>query len=191
MSIVFRISTEFDDRPATAATVNARQLAAFRALLRSEGERTGTRLIDPDGEDALLADTFEARVCPLALAAIARIFDYATDAITVIEEAQFRSRRVQLWRASPTGPLRMRVALTSDRGHELDLCEAPAMALLESLGLRADMVGEVPTETLRGRLANPTVQRRLREQDLDRYLPRLERLLADARFDDSSRFEWA
>ncbi len=84
MSIVFRISTEFDDRPATAATVNARQLAAFRALLRSEGERTGTRLIDPDGEDALLADTFEARVCPLALAAIARIYDYATDAITVI-----------------------------------------------------------------------------------------------------------
>jgi hypothetical protein len=101
------------------------------------------------------------------------------------------SHGVQLWRASPTGPLRMRVALTSDRGHELDLCEAPAMALLESLGLRADMVGEVPTETLRGRLANPTVQRRLREQDLDRYLPRLERLLADARFDDSSRFEWA
>ena len=85
----------------------------------------------------------------------------------------------------------MRVAETSDRALELDLPATPAMALLESLGLRADSVGEIPIETLRQRLANPAVQRRLNDAELAHYLPSLTTLIESARLDDSSRFEWA
>ena len=191
MSIGFRIATDLDDRIVPPAEITARQLAAFRARLAAEGDRTGETLLHCRGGDEELSDNFEARVCPFALATLARLFDYATDVITVLEEAQFRARRVKVWHTSPNGPIRMRVAETSDRALELDLPATPAMALLESLGLRADSVGEIPIETLRQRLANPAVQRRLNDAELAHYLPSLTTLIESARLDDSSRFEWA
>ena len=61
MSIVFRIATAADDRDGPTATINARQLAAFRSLLRAEGSRLGLALIDPDDdEETPLAYSFEA-----------------------------------------------------------------------------------------------------------------------------------
>ncbi|HEX7855021.1 MAG TPA: hypothetical protein VF503_15130 [Sphingobium sp.] len=192
MSITFRIAIAADDQSRPIATLNARQLAAFRAFLREESVRSATVLLDPDAaEDAFLSYHFEARVCPLALASIARVFDFQTDAITVIEEAQFRSRRVSVYRIEETGKINMRVALTSDLGLELDLASGNAYALLEGLGLRPDSVGEIPIDTMRARLANPAVRRRAGELGVAAYLDRLDQLLASAHADDTSRLEWA
>lgn len=192
MSITFRIATAADDQPRPIATINARQLAVFRAFLREESERTGATLLDPDSaEDAFLSYHFEARVCPLALAAVTRVFDFQTDVISVIDEAQYRCRRVSVYRIEQTGMIRMRVALTSDLGVELDLASANAFALLEGLGLRPDSVGEIPIDTVRARLANPAVRRRAAEHGVTAYLDRLDQVLATADADDTSRLEWA
>ena len=192
MSITFRIATAADDQLRPVATINARQLAVFRAFLREESERTGTVLLDPDAaEDEFLSYHFEARVCPLALAAVSRVFDFQTDVISVIEEAQFRCRRVSVYRIEQTGMIHMRVALTSDLGVELDLASANAFALLEGLGLRPDSVGEIPIDTVRARLANPAVRRRAAEHGVTAYLDQLDQLLATADADDTSRLEWA
>lgn len=192
MSIMFRIATAADDQPGPTAIINARQLAAFRSFLREEGERIGIVLLDPDfADDDYLSYRFEARVCPLALAAVARVFDLQTDVITVLEEAQFRSRRVSVYRTGEAGPITLAVGLTSDLGLELDLATANAYALLEGLGLRPDSIGEIPIEAMRDRLANPAVRRSVEERGGAAYLARLDRLLASARTDDTSRLEWA
>ncbi|PBN42943.1 hypothetical protein [Sphingobium sp. D43FB] len=192
MSITFRIATAADDQPGPRAIINARQLAAFRSFLREESIRTGTLLLDPDAaEDEFLSYHFEARVCPLALAAIVRIFDFQADVISVVEEAQFRCRRVSVYRTEETGTINLKVALTSDLGLELDLASANAIALLEGLGLRPDSVGEIPIDTVRARLSNPAVRRRAAHHGVAAYLGRLDQLLATADADDTSRLEWA
>ena len=122
---------------------------------------------------------------------MARVFDFAADVIAVLDEAQFRSRRVSFYRSRPDGPVAMRPSITSDLGVEMDLASGNAYALLESLGLRPDSVGELPVAEVRKRLDNPAVRRRMREQNIDHYADRLERLIATADTDDSSRFEWA
>ena len=74
MTIIFRIATAADDGHIPVAEIGARELAAFRALLRDESLRLGKRLLNPDGpEDQLLACDFEARVCPLSLSAMAQM----------------------------------------------------------------------------------------------------------------------
>ena len=192
MSITFRIATAADDLQGPVATITARQLAAFRTFLRDESVRTGSVLLDPDAaDDEFLSYHFEARVCPIALASVTRVFDFQTDVISVVEEAQFRSRRVSVFRVEETGSIRMRVSLTSDVGAELDLTTDNAHALLEGLGLRPDSVGEIPIDTVRARLANPAVRRRAAEHDVTAYLDRLDQLLATAAADDTSRLEWA
>ena len=91
MSITFRIATAADDQPGPVATINARQLAAFRAFLREQGERLGIALLDPDTDaERVLALNFEARICPLAIAAIARVFDY--DEAVIAELVRIRPR---------------------------------------------------------------------------------------------------
>lgn len=192
MTIVFRITTSADHQDRQTAIINARQLAAFRELLRREGQRLGTVLLDPDfAEDDYLSYHFEARVCPLALASIARVFDYQADVITVLDEAQFRGRRVSVYREGETGPITLSVGLTSDLGLELDLAYQTAFALLEGLGLRPDSVGEISVDTVRARLADPAVRRQVEAQGAGGYLPRLDRLLATTDLDHSSRLEWA
>lgn len=188
MSITFRIATAADDQPRPTAAINARQLAAFRTLLREQGERLGTALLDPDD---FLSYRFEARICPLALAAVARVFDFQTDAIAVLEEAQFRCRRVSIYRREELGSIAMAVAFTSDLGLELNLANGNAYALLEGLGFRPDSVGEIPIDTARARIANPAVRRQAAEHGVSHYLDRLDRLLATADTDDTSRLEWA
>lgn len=192
MSITFRIATAADDRPGPRAVINARQLAAFRTFLREESVRSRTVLLDPDAaEDAYLSYHFEARVCPLPLAAIARVFDFDADVIGVVEEAQFRCRRVSVWRDEPAGTIAMRVALTSDQGLELDLASGNAEVLLESLGLTPDSIGEIPVDTIRERLANPAVRRRAAAEGITPYLDRLDQLIGLADADETSRLEWA
>lgn len=84
----------------------------------------------------------------------------------------------------------MRVSLNSDAGVEVNLADGSAYALLQSLGLRPDSVGELPVHEVRRRLDNPAVRRRMDEEDVSQFIGALERLLATADLDDSSRFEW-
>ncbi|MFZ2980467.1 MAG: hypothetical protein WA085_05510 [Sphingobium sp.] len=192
MSIVFRIATDADNHQGPVAVITARQLAAFRAFLRAESIRANTVLLAPDAaDDAFLSYRFEARVCPLALASVARIFDFDTAVISVLEEAQFRVRRVSVYRDEGAGTINMRVALTSDLGVELDLASGNAFALLESLGLNPDSVGEIAIAAMRKRLANPAIKRRIAAEGLADYVERLDRLLATADSDETSRLEWA
>lgn len=192
MSITFRIATAADDQPGPVATINARQLAAFRAFLREQGERLGIALLDPDtDEERVLALNFEARICPLAIAAIARVFDYDQTVIAVLDDAQFRGRRVTVWWYEMDRAIRMRVSPKSDAGLELDLATDSAHALLESLALRPDDVGEIPVDTIRERLANPAVRRRADAEGTTRYLDQLDRLLGTADTDSATRLEWA
>lgn len=192
MSITFRVATNADDRPGPIATMNARQLVAFRYYLREEGTRMGAPLLDPDRpDDDYLGYHFEVRICPLALASVARVFDHDADVIQVLEEAQFRGRRVMVYRVEADHSIRMRVALTSDLGLELNLANANAYALLESLGLHPHSVGEIAIPDIRARIANPAVHRRCRETGVADYIGRLDRLLALSDADESSRLEWA
>lgn len=192
MSITFRIATAADDQPGPRAIINARQLAAFRTFLREESTRCRAVLLDPDApEDEYLSYHFEARVCPLALAAIARVFDFDTDVIGVVEEAQFRCRRVSVWRDEAARAIAMSVALTSDQGLELDLASANAAVLLESLGLTPVSIGEISIDAVRARIANPAVQRRAAAEGITTYLDRLNQLIGLADADETSRLEWA
>jgi hypothetical protein len=74
------------------ARVAAGDLSAFLALLRAEGERLGLALVG----SASAFSTFEARVCPLALATLSRPFDHDPAVIAVLDEAQFRDRRITI-----------------------------------------------------------------------------------------------
>jgi len=192
MSITFRVTTAADDQTSPIAIITARQLAVFRTFLRDESIRLGIVLLDPAAaEDAFLSYRFEARVCPLALASVAKVFDFATDVITVVEEAQFRCRRVHVYRDEKTGTIKLGVALTSDLGLEFDLTSNNAFALLDSIGLRADSVGEIPIDTIRTRLAIPAVRRRAAELGITGYVERLDQLFGTAVTDETSRLEWA
>jgi len=188
MSILFRIAVPADESDTPAAIITARQLAALRRYLRAEGERIGRALIEPD---EIIGTSFEARVCPLGLATITGLFDHDPAVISVVEEAQFRGRRIAIHHSRTAAEITMRVALTSDCGLELDLAYGNAYALLEALGMDADSVGEIPLERLRDRLADPATSVRAVERGVAHYLPRIERLLASVAGVDEARLAWA
>ncbi len=188
MSVLFRIAIPADDATSPHAIITARQLAAFRRYLRTEGERIGIALIEPD---EYLGDSFEARVCPLALAAVTGQFDHDPAVISVVEEAQFRGRRLAIHHSADEAEIGMRVALTSDCGLELDLAYGNAYALLEALDIEAESVGEIALDALRSRLSDPSTPARAAVRRVDHYLPRLERLLASANALDDARLVWA
>ena len=188
MTILFRIALPFDDTPPPEAVITARQLAILRRYLRAEGERLGDALIEPD---EMLGDSFEARVCPLALAAVTALFDHAPEVITVVEEAQFRGRRISVHHCDRFAEITMRVALTSDCGLEIDLAYGNAYALLEALGMDPESVGEVTLTKLLERIADPATTARARRFGVDHYLPRLQRLAASADGTEEARLAWA
>ncbi|CCW16971.1 hypothetical protein EBBID32_13100 [Sphingobium indicum BiD32] len=188
MSVLFRIAVPADDATDPHAVITARQLAGFRRFLRAEGERIGVDLMEPD---EYLGDSFEVRVCPLALAAVTGQFDHDPAIITVVEEAQFRGRRIAIHHSAGDAEIRMRVALTSDCGLELDLAYGNAYALLEALDIEAESVGDIALATLRERLADPATPARAAERRVEHYLPRLERLVASASVSDEARLVWA
>ena len=85
----------------------------------------------------------------------------------------------------------MRVSPTSDAGLELDLATDSAHALLESLAIRPDDVGEIPVDAIRARLSNPAVRQRADAEGTTRYLDQLNRLVSYADTDSATRLEWA
>jgi hypothetical protein len=188
MSIVFRVTLPADQDPSPHAEINARQLAALRRLLRTEGTRLGLALIEPD---EVLGDTFEARVCPLALAAVTALFDHAPEVIAIVEEAQFRGRRLSIHHCPRSAAITMRMAMTSDADTELDLAYGNAYALLEALGLDQDSIGEIALVTLHERLADPDIAWRAQLLGVEHYLPRLARLTSGIAQPEEARFSWA
>ncbi|MFT4026828.1 MAG: hypothetical protein QM676_08520 [Novosphingobium sp.] len=188
MSVLVRIAVPADEASDPTAVITARQLAGFRRFLRAEGDRVGIDLMKPD---EYLGDSFEVRVCPLALAAVTGQFDHDPAVISVIEEAQFRGRRIAIHHSASEAEIRMRVALTSDCGLELDLAYGNAYALLEALDIATESVGDIALATLRERLADPSTLTRTAERRVRQYLPRLERLLASARDPEEARLVWA
>ena len=188
MTILFRIALPFDDSPSPQAIITARQLAILRRYLRAEGERLGYVLIEPD---EVLGDSFEARVCPLALAAITALFDHAPEVITVVEEAQFRGRRISVHHCARSAEITMRVAITSDCGLEIDLAYGNAYALLEALGMYPESVGEITLTNLLDRIADPATSARAQRFGVEHYLPRLQRLAASADGAEEARLAWA
>lgn len=188
MSILFRIAVPADEMTDPVATITARQLAAFRGFLHAEGARLGVPLLEPD---EYLDDSFEARVCPLALASITARFDHEPAVIAVVEEAQFRARRVIVRPNRAATEIRMRVALISDRGLELDLASGNAYALLEALDIAAKSTGDIALNMAQDRLRDPATAARARALCVDHYLPRLEMLLMTAPDPAVARLSWA
>ena len=192
MTICFRIATPADDAEGPIAHASAEQVVALYDYLRTQDERCGIALIDPYlDKEHCLAHGFEARVCPLSLASLTRLFDHDTNVIAVIDEAQFRVRRVTIFRSDDEAPFGMRVSFLSDSGCELDLANGNAFALLESLGLPAESAGSVTVDIMRDRLAHPMLRARTYATGLGGYVERLDRLLAIAPADDRARVAWA
>lgn len=117
----------YDDRPAQRhiATATARQVARFRDWLRAEGARLGVDLLPEFDEDDL---SFDARVCPLAIASVAARFDHDEHVVGVVEEAQFMGRRVT-FAGRPDGVIELALSSSPDE----DLGTANASAALSSL----------------------------------------------------------
>ncbi|MDO7836890.1 hypothetical protein Q4610_17730 [Sphingobium sp. HBC34] len=192
MSIVFRIATAADDRDGPTATINARQLAAFRSLLRSEVGRDGRSHRDRTIRPAAVEGD-----APVSELRLVEDGDHIRREVEDARHAGESQRADAGLEAVGERPLLVivgidqREAEPASLGVEMDLATGNAYALLESLGLRPDSVGEMPVDELRKRFENPAVRRRMREQNVDHYADRLARLIATADTDDSSRFEWA
>jgi hypothetical protein len=175
MTITFRIDDGLDTLLPTPAVITTDQLGSLRDLLAEQGERLSFCLLIPEhGEVSEAAFAFEARVCPLALAMVSRCFDHNPSVIAVLDEAQFLGRRVRVWRMDWSGDIRIGLASGLDDVPELEVANGNASALLETLGLDPDSVGELPIAELRQRLSDPRVRRRLDgDAQLSRYVPTL------------------
>ena len=190
MTVTFHIATDADDTCALAAVIPPNRLAAFLDTLRYESGRQGLSLLDCDGDlEVMLSDGFEARVCPLSLAVLARALDYDPAAISVIDDAQFRGRKITIWQREPGGPIEMCPSFTSDTDAEMRLPNSHAFALLESLGIIGWSMGERPVDDIRRELANPNTLDRMAGEDVAHYVPQLERLLAST-IDQDARLIW-
>ncbi|MDX3911171.1 MAG: hypothetical protein QHC67_15330 [Sphingobium sp.] len=191
MTVQFRIMPSNVSDPLPRAQINARQLSAFRDFLRSEGARTHTALLDPEREaQAHLAYAFEARICPIALATLARLFDYDEAVISVFEEAQFRGRRVAVRRDEEAGAILLQVGTTADHDRALYLDPHDAGALLDALGLPVDPGGTIDARWLRDKLADEAVRATVARAGLAAFLNQIDHLVASAATDPFANLAW-
>lgn len=192
MSITFSIVTAADNNCDLYAVLSPEHLTRFLDVLRAETDRTNAALLDCEGDlDVMLADGFEARVCPFSLAVLARAFDHDCTVIAVLDEAQFRQRKVTIWRDDSDGLIKMCPSFTSDADAEMTLPTGHAFALLAGLGVEGWTIGERRVDDIRRVLAEPSTSRRMAAENVVQYVPGLERLLETARFDETSRLAWA
>ena len=139
MTEVFRIISDERAGPLPAAQITPDQLRDFRSYLSREGAALGLSLLGPhDSDERAVCIGFEARVCPLSLASVTRIFDHDEAVISVIEEAQFRGRRVRVERDDDHPAITLRVSDVSDCDAEQTVPDHAADGLLGALGLASD-----------------------------------------------------
>lgn len=191
MTISFSITTNTDFDCDLSAVLQRGQLEAFLTLLHAEERRSGTPHISTSGPlESLLHDGFEVRVCPFPLATITGPFNDEPDVAGVIEDAQTRGRKITIWRDGPSGPIRICPSMTSDADAEFSAPLDDGFALLGCFGMTNWNERERPAGEILRALAQPATRDRMTEQNVARYIPDLERLLATARYDATSRFGW-
>lgn len=180
MTITFRVDDGHDTLAIPSAIITHDQLGALRTLLAEQGARLGVALIVSDyGEPGAGAFGFEARVCPLALATVSACFDHDPAVITVLDEAQFRGRRVRVWQSAGTADVWVGLASSLDAAPELEVSSSNGLAILEMLGLDTESVGAISVAELRQRLTDPRIRRRIDDEPgLARYLPTLIEMAA-------------
>jgi hypothetical protein len=88
------------------ARITARHYARLRTYLEAEALRQGLDLLrQNEGDDHALDYALSARVDTLALAALARLFDYDADVIAVLDEAQFTRAQIRTRRLPMSGDI--------------------------------------------------------------------------------------
>lgn len=193
MTITFRVDDGHNILSPSPAVITPDQLGALRDLLNDHSARTETAMVVPVyGEPACGSFEMEARVCPLALASVARCFDHDPAVIAVIDEAQFRGRRVRIWQEGRTGDIRLGLGLNPDGAPELEVANGNALALLASLGLDEETCGAIPMSQLRQRLMDPRIRRRLDEDPhVSRYVDALTTMAALKPTEGEYHLAWA
>ena len=176
ITFTFRSNLPVQAKP---AIITARQLAAFRSFARDHGQLVG----------GFLAYGFEARVCPLSWATIARLFDDSEAVIAVVEEAQFLGLNVRFWKDNAAAAIMMGVATTPDGSRSLILNDAAADALLETLGQRGNVLGDIDVPELARCIANPATRRHLGHNGLSDILDHLDAVVKQPPFADT-RLVW-
>jgi len=193
MSIRFRVDDGFNPLTITPAIINPDQLVELCRLLKRESTRLGIQVLIP--EHGTIVDrsfSFSARVCPLALASVSACFDHYPGVIVVLEEAQFRGRRIRLWR-SDDRDIWLGLSSDPDAAPALEVSTESGSAILEMLGLDgSETVGAIPLDELRRRLSDPSVHRRISsEPGLESYLPHLNEMARVRPLDGAPHLAWA
>lgn len=84
------------------------KLGEFVSHLRESAARYGTAIVPPEADpEHIPEDGYDLDVSGIALAAAARIFEFDSDVIALIEEAQFRGCAVHIGRARGGAPVMM------------------------------------------------------------------------------------
>jgi hypothetical protein len=112
MSIPFRgaaAASTIQYRP-LVARITARHYARLRTYLEAEALRQGLDLLrQKEGEEHALDYALSARVDTLALAALARLFDYDADVIAVLDEAQLTRAQIRTRRLPMSGDILLEI----------------------------------------------------------------------------------
>jgi hypothetical protein len=179
MTITFRVKEETRTPVAPQFITHLRAVALCR-LLTEKALRLGEDMVYPiHGSLDSASYAFEARVCPVALAQLSRIFYDWPPAIALLDEAQFRRRRLRITRASAHGRVIMEISTSHDFAPEVTMPNAGAYALLRTLGLSPDSYGAISLTDMRRRLTDPVIRGRLEgdPKGLGRYVHDLERMV--------------
>lgn len=179
MTITFRVRHETRS-PVAPQFITHRRAVALCALLDEKALRLGEDMIYPiHGTLDTDSYAFEARVCPVALAQLSRVFYDWPPAIALLDEAQFRRRRLRISRASRHAYVIMEISTSHDCAPEVSMSNAGAYALLKTLGLSPDSYGAISLTDMRQRLTDPVIRGRLDgdPKGLGQYVYDLERMV--------------
>lgn len=194
MSIRFRVDDGFNPLTITPAIINSDQLGELCRLLAAESDRHQMALTFPEhGSPVEHSFSFSARVCPLSLASVSACFDHYPGVITVLEEAQFRGRRIRVWRSEADRDIWLGLSSDPDAAPALEVSSQSGVAILEMLGLDgSETMGAIPIDELRRRLSDPSIYRRItNEPGLERYLPHLTEMARVRAFEGAPHLAWA
>jgi hypothetical protein len=179
MTITFRVKDE-TRTPVTPQFITHLRAVALCRLLTEKALRLGEDMVHPiHGTLDTGSYAFEARVCPVALAQLSRVFYDWPPAIALFDEAQFRRRRLRIARRMRHGPVVMEISASHDFAPEVSMPNAGAYALLKTLGLSPDSYGAISLTDMRQRLTDPVIRGRLEgdPKGLGQYVYDLERMV--------------
>ena len=187
MSITFRVMSTGDVHPLEPAAITLRELTNFCSFARANNLP-----MDMQGEDECTSPMldFEVSICSIALGTLARIFNHDEQVIMILDEAQFTQRQVRFYKDDMSGGIMLDTASTIDGSINLSLATGTAFAVLEALDLPSDPFGEVSLTKLRDQLSNPNIRTSFRTRQIERYLPRLDKLAAIEVYQSEPQLAW-